>query len=208
MWRSPSTFDRSKPKYKPQPRVLVLCEDSKSSKVYLQDAAIYFRAYADVEVAHCGRTDPQGIVAEAIARQHSFEEVYCVIDRDGHEKFNEAIALASPHPKVTVRASHPCYEFWLLLHFRKTRKEYASVGKYSSCDVLARDLMKEEGMHTYTKGDTEGLFDKLVDRLPVARIRAAQIWQEATADGGWNPTTTLHELIGTFEELGRPKQSS
>ena len=42
MARAPSRFDRKKPSLQQQARVLVLCEDSKSSRTYLQDAADYF----------------------------------------------------------------------------------------------------------------------------------------------------------------------
>ena len=139
MARQPSRFDRPKPRFKPQPRVLVLCEDTKSSLSYLTEAALHFRA--DAKVDHCGKNDPLGIVTEAVERQHRFDTVYCVIDKDQDKKFDEALALAAENrEKIVVIASYPCYEYWLLLHFRKTRKPYISAGKNSSCDLLVKDL--------------------------------------------------------------------
>lgn len=40
--------------------MVVLCEDSKSGKRYLEEAAFHFRAKAQVEIAYCGVTHPSG----------------------------------------------------------------------------------------------------------------------------------------------------
>ena len=205
MARKSSLFQRKKPSFKPQVRVLVICEDTKSSLQYLKDAAHYFRAYAEVDIVHCGKNDPLNIVKEAMERQRLFDHVYCAIDRDRHEWFDEALAVASGHKKISVIASYPCYEFWLLLHFQKMRKPYTGVGKNSSGDLLVKDLCKEAGMENYAKGSSEILFDKLIDRLPTARQRAAQVMAEALNDGDLNPSTRLHELIECFESLGKPQ---
>ena len=206
MARQLSRFDRPKPRFKPQPRVLVLCEDTKSSLSYLKEAAHYFRSQAEVEIAHCGKNDPLSIVTVAVKRQRDFDTVYCAIDRDQHETFDEALALATAHSgKVVVIASYPCYEYWLLLHFRKTRKPYASVGNSSSCDLLTKDLRKEAGMDNYAKGVPDNLFGELLDRLPDARQRANEMLTAAINDDELNPSTRLHDLIALLELLGTPQ---
>ena len=204
MARKSSPFERKKPSFKPQTRVLVICEDTKSSLQYLKDAAQYFRAYAEVDIINCGKNDPVGIVEAAVERQPRFEHVYCVIDRDADKKFNEALAMANTK-KITVIASYPCYEFWLLLHFQKTRRPYIGVGKSSSGDLLVKDLCKVAGMENYAKGSSENLFERLIDRLPTARQRAAQLMAEALNEGELNPSTRLHDLIEQFEFLGKPQ---
>lgn len=205
MARKSSPFERKKPSFKPQPRILVICEDTKSSLKYLKDAAHHFRAYAEVDIVHCGKNDPLNIVQEAIERQRLFDHVYCAIDRDRHEGFDEALAVASGYKKISVIASYPCYEFWLLLHFQKTRKPYTGVGNNSSGDLLVKDLCKATGMESYAKGSSEDLFERLIDRLPTARQRSAQVMAEALKDGELNPSTRLHDLIGCFESLGKPQ---
>lgn len=205
MARAPSRFDRKQPSLKQQARVLVLCEDSKSSRLYLQDAANHFRAYAEVEILHCGKNDPKGIVAEAVKRQKLYDHVYCAIDRDSDPKFDAALSQAGAHAKVTVIASYPCYEYWLLLHFGKNRKSYMPAGNHSSGDLLVKDLCKKDGMGGYDKGATRNLFDDLFSRLPDARKFAKETLAEAIADGGLNPSTQLHELIDLFEKLGTPQ---
>jgi RloB-like protein len=205
MARSANSFKRPKPRFKPQARVLVLCEDSKSCLQYLKDAARHFRSYAEVEIAHIG-TDPRNIVQEAINRKRNFDTVYCAFDRDRHERFDEALTLAAANTdKVVVIASYPCYEFWLLLHFGRTRKPYSGVGSNSAGDLLVRDLCQREGMGGYDKGNSQALFERLLSKLPDARNWSAAVLAEAIDVNELNPSTRLHELIARFEELGTPQ---
>jgi hypothetical protein len=103
-------FSRHKPRFKPQPTVLVICEDSKSSKYYLDDVNIHFRAQIKVRVAHIGRTDPKGIISEAVRQRKDFERVFCVIDRDEHPQFDQAINSVAKTSGVEVICSYPCFE--------------------------------------------------------------------------------------------------
>lgn len=203
MGRPASSFSRKKPKYKPEAKVLVICEDVKSCRVYLQDAAIYFRSNAVVEVTHCGNTDPLGIVKDAIKRKKHHEEVYCAVDRDTHDNFEAAIKLAEQN-KIKMIVSYPCYEFWLLLHFHLNRKPYAATGGASACDNLISDLCRKPGMKGYTKGGSEGLFNQLIGKLPRAIKNSEKVLIQATEDGELNPSSRLHELIRKFEGLGAP----
>lgn len=195
---------RAQPTLKIQPRVLILCEDAKSCLDYLKDAARNFRAYAEVEIAHTGHTDPLGIVSVGIQRQRVFESVVCVIDRDTHENFNEAIRMADEN-SIKMIVSYPCYEFWLFLHFRYSRAGYVAAGKFSAGEVMARTLCNEPEMADYEKGKNTGIFRKLIDRLPLARKRSLQIHTEAVEDqGDMNPSTSMHQLMDFFEELQKP----
>src|ERR1700753_191407 len=100
MARDASSFKRGAARYAPQPTVLVICEDLKSSKNYLEDVAIDFRVKVHVEISHRGKTDPLGIVEEAIDEQKKFDRVYCAIDRDNHANFDAALRKASKHLNV------------------------------------------------------------------------------------------------------------
>ncbi len=205
MAKSSESFRRRGARFKPQPRVLVLCEDSKSALRYLQDAARHFRSHAVVKVAHCGRTDPIGIVEEAISSVHNFEVTYCVIDRDSHESFDQALLRARGFDgSIKVVPSYPCYEFWLLLHFRFTRAPIAAVGAQSSGARMVAVLRSEEGMDDYEKGSTKSIFDHLLDLLPVAKDNAARVLVAALVEQEMNPSTELHALIEVFERLGLP----
>ncbi|CAN5687518.1 hypothetical protein BH09PSE5_BH09PSE5_11620 [soil metagenome] len=193
MARTASSFARRPARFKPQPRILILCEDAKSCRIYLMEDAQHFRCHVDVVIAHAGRTDPRGIVEEGKKRHGDYEAVYCAIDRDTHETFDEAVRSASESPAIDLIVSHPCYEFWLLLHFRKTRSPFACSGNYSAADNVGRVSRMEPGMDAYAKGKAEGLFEALLAKLPEARSRAQQILVEALDEEEMNPSTRLHD---------------
>lgn len=208
--RSSSSFARGRAKFKAQARVLVLCEDSKSSKTYLEDASRYFRATAQVQIAHPGKTDPLGVVQAGIQQQSAFDAVYCVIDRDSHANWEQAIGLARGHTKINMIRSFPCFEFWLLLHFGYTRAGYARAGAMSAADQVVRDLKQKPGMRDYAKGSIEGLFNKLCGEeevtLNTACTHGDRTLTEAEADGELNPSTELQLLIRELRKLGSPEQ--
>jgi len=205
MARSQESFNRPNPRFQPQPTVLIICEDTKSGKRYLEDACNQFRVGAQVEIIHCGKTDPKNIVLEAKRRKAKFDNVFCAIDRDTHTTFDEAVQLALASPKVTLVVSHPCFEFWLLLHFRYTRKPYMRSGSDSPADVLIRDLCTYPNMTDYAKGNSASVFDLLFDLLPTARKNAHQAFSEAVSCDELNPSTEVHKLLDFLENLGKPQ---
>ncbi|MBI3230389.1 MAG: RloB domain-containing protein [Burkholderiales bacterium] len=198
-----ANFNRKPAKFKPQPKVLVICEDSKSAKHYLEDAAIYFRAQLEVKIIHCGKTDPLGIAKEALREQKNYDQIFCVIDRDTHETFSAAQQAVQKAEKVRLITSYPCYEFWLLLHFGYSCKPYIASGKKSAAELVAADLRKKPEMQDYDKA--ERLFALLTSNLPQARKHATRILQDAHKTGEFNPSTALHELLSHFETLGQPQ---
>lgn len=199
MARSAASFNRAKPRFKPQPTVLVICEDSKSGKRYLEDASAYFRVKVQVEICHCGKTDPVSIVNEAVARKGKFDRVFCAIDRDTHANFEKALDAAKSHPKVDVVVSYPCFEFWLLLHFGYSRKPHSS-------ESLIKDLRANPGFEDYDKGGDRNVFRILENRFSEARRFAPIVLAEAIESGEMNPSTRLHELLAYFEELSQPQK--
>ncbi len=204
-------FNRSKPKFKPQPKVLVICEDSKSGKKYLEDASFGLRANVPVKQVRIEHHSPAPlkIVEHAVKQTGKYDDVYCVIDRDTHETFDEALKLAKTSAKIKIIASYPCYEFWLLLHFIHPNdlKEYKPIGKLSPADVLIKDLCRCEGMENYEKGDDKNLFEYLRDKgFSKAKENSPLILANAKARGKMNPSTQLHELIDYFEVLSQPQR--
>lgn len=205
MSRTGASFGRGKPKFKEQPAVLIVCEDSKSSLTYLRDAKSTLRVLADVEIDHPGKTNPLGIVKHAIGRKKNYDFVYCVIDRDTHEDFDEAMTLAR-NSDVRMIVSYPCFEYWLLLHFKFSRKAYTAVGKKSPGDQMVRALKDCDGMANYEKGSQVSLFEKLRGNpLQTARRNAERALNAAIEEREFNPSTTLHTLIAEFERLAAPQ---
>jgi len=208
MARTVTSFKRPKSRFKPQPTILVICEDTKSGKHYLEDASLHFRAKVLVEIYHCGKTDPLSIVKEAISRQGKFDKVFCAIDRDTHATFCEALRLAKTSKKVDIIASYPCFEFWLLLHFGYSRKPYAAVGKNSAADLLIKDLRTHSVLENYDKGEALGVFNLMLENgFAEARRIAPKVLTEAKESAEMNPSTRLHELLDFFEKLSSHQQA-
>lgn len=202
MARTATSFNRRKFSLKPEPIVLVICEDTKSGKRYLEDARDYFRVRVEIEITHCGKTDPKGIVEKAISRQKDFDRVFCAIDRDTHKNFDEALNLAHTSKKVEVIASYPCFEFWLLLHFRNSRKPYTAVGKYSAADLVIKDLRTYPCMKDYDKGQDQNIFKLMLENgFTKARQIAPKVLDEAIASGEMNPSTQLWMNLKNYLNL-------
>lgn len=196
--RTSKSFARGGPKYKSEPTVLVVCEDSKAGKTYIEDAALYYRVNVVIKVVHINNTDPLGIVKEGIAQCRSYERIFCVIDRDTHENFDEAIQLAKKYEQLVVIASYPCSEFWYLIHYCRSRKSYAHAGRKSPGKQQLDALL---GHYPNYEKSATGLFKELLDKLPTAKQNAEWALQEAAIDGNLNPSTKIHELIAFIEGL-------
>lgn len=200
-------FDRKPARFKQQPTVLVICEDTKSSKCYLEDASLHFRVKVQVEIVHCGKTDPKGIVEAAINRQKNFDEVFCVIDRDTHKNFAEALNLAKTANKIEIITSYPCFEFWLLLHFGYNRKPYSQTSKHSAADLVIKDLRAQPLLKDYDKGSVKNLFNVMLNNgFTEARRVAPKVLAEAENTGEMNPSTQLHILLNRFDSLSKPQE--
>lgn len=206
MGRTSKSYERRKPAFKAEPSTLVLCEDSKSSKRYLEDAAGHFRAQAEIDIVHCGLTHPSGIVEEAIRRSNKYDHIYCVIDRDTHNCFEKALILARNQPKITVIPSYPCFEFWLILHYGHCRKPFNSTGRNSPGEEAVAWLRKLPLMNDYSKSAKLGVFKLLLgERFDNARKISPQILAQAKEEGSLNPSTEIHLLIDVFEKLSSPQ---
>ncbi len=203
--RNAASFARRNARFVPQPTVLVLCEDSKASIAYLNDAARHFRASPSIRIVHPSRTDPLGIVEEALKQRARWDEVHCVFDRNGHHNFDAALQRAGSHAGVVVVPSYPCFEYWFLLHFAYTRSPFMAVGTKSACDRVNDALRQHAGMSDYDKGGVDGLFGRflLEGRLSVARDNAQKAVTDAQAVGELNPSTRMHLLIDRIEALGK-----
>lgn len=205
MARDAKSFKRKEPRFQPIPTVLILCEDLKSGKRYLEDAALHFRSNAKVEIAHCGVTHPLGIVEKAVERQSKFDKVYCAVDRDTHESFDQALLLATRHEKIQVIASYPCFEVWLLLHFGYTRRPFTRSGNRSAGDCVSAELKKKPGMDAYEKGANVRYFNQLLgEPLTTARAQSPRVLADAIANREPNPSTEIHLLIDVIENLSKP----
>ncbi|MBO0868053.1 MAG: RloB domain-containing protein [Micromonosporaceae bacterium] len=104
--------------------IAIVCEGAKTEKIYLDGVRIQRRlATARLRVVGLG-ADPLRVVEEAESFLPDFDHAWAVFDVEAagphgtpHRRLKQAIARAE-RSGVKCAISHPCFELWLLLHFR------------------------------------------------------------------------------------------
>jgi len=175
----------------------VVCEGRVTEPEYVRGFSRWCRnPLVEVEVAE-GHGVPLTLVRIAKARKHasgrearrardenlSFDEVWCVFDVDEHPALGEAREMARANG-IRLAVSNPCFELWLLLHFRE------SPGARHRHEV---QRMVAELIPGYDKHVDLG---RLGSGYPEAVRRAARLDEEAEAmdEAGRNPSTGVHRL--------------
>lgn len=204
-FRSAKSFNRSvKGTRAPYERVLIVCEGEKTEPNYFRSLKDYLRlATSNVTVTgECG-SDPSSVVAKAKdevtktkkekSQGSGFDKVYCVFDKDKHERYSEAIDTAKANGFIPI-TSIPCFEVWVLLHFMFTASPYtASKGK-SICAQVINKVRSKSGFANYQKG-AKTYFHDLLDKLPTASANAKKLRSQNLASGTDNPSTMIDNLI-------------
>lgn len=198
-------------------RILIVSEGSKTEPNYFRELRAAYRLHtANVEVrpSEYGTTPVQVVqYAQNLFQSGNrylkiqpgaFEKVYAVFDRDDHENYHEALALASSldgklvsdaEQPVSFHAivSIPNFELWLLLHFE---------------DVLApihRDaVMHRLKLHlpSYNKASCNA-FAVTVSNLPVAIQRADRLAERFSMYTAPEPFTGIVDVVKLLTMLRR-----
>ena len=195
---------RRRPKREPYDRVLIVCEGAKTEPNYFSELARHYKlSTANIEIVGAG-ADPLAIVKEAIESQkrerrngEKYDKVYCVFDRDEHARFQQASLLAQ-RSKLQLGRSWPCFEFWLLLHFRFSRRPYVRSHGRSPAENCIRDLRQH--WPDYEKA-RNGVFLQLRHTLEDAKECADRAEVDVAQTGNSNPSTEVHRLVTYLEDL-------
>lgn len=188
-------------------RYLIVCEDAKSSRLYLE-AFPFDRAIVQVATeGGCGETLSvvnRGLAlrAEALKAGTPFVETYCVIDRDDHpeDRYRSAFEVANQFNDLHVIWANEAFELWYLLHF-----QYLDAG-------LRRDLINEKLSErlesSYDKADAS-IYERLLSRQSVAIKNADSLKKEHAASAKpWfeNPSTNIQDLVRLLNQLAALNQ--
>jgi hypothetical protein len=194
---------RVRPPRRAQRRFLILCEDEKSSVLYLKKFPIA-RQVVQVECFGTGmNTDSIMEVAltrkkDAINADAPYEAIWVVFDRDSFpgDRYYRAFDLVRNHlhPEVTACWSNECFELWYLLHFglRQTAITRSEINR-----ELTRLLERE-----YTKNDAT-IYEALLHKLDTAiqngkRLARINAERDVRLE---NPSTKVHQLIIALRNL-------
>lgn len=193
-------------------RYLIVCEGSKTEPQYLQELLDDLRIRPQVvRVARNDGVSPDRVVAHALALYEedkltgdAFDRVYCVFDRDRHTTFDAAVQrtkdlTANGKPFVAI-TSTPCFEVWLLLHFRYSDQPFHPAGKKSVGDQVVSALKSIPMFAKYGKGE-KGVYGKLKDKLSIALENAERLRRSGAATGSINPATDADELVKAIQLL-------
>lgn len=213
--RNRGSLTRPTPRREPYDRVLIVCEGSKTEPNYLKELVAHYRlSSANIQITGEGGAAPNSVVGYAIElfeKDPDYDRVYCVFDRDGHPTFHAAVQqvqdkrLIRRSGRKKIGEAHfeaitsiPCFEYWVLLHFRDTT---AHMSRFA--DLLPY-MRKVPELCMYDKG-ARGLFGVTHAQLYAALDRADRANRAAEAACTDNPTTRMPELIRYLLQLANKK---
>lgn len=199
--RRPNSYARRGPQQEPYDMVLIVCEGMKSEPAYFRGLqAAYRLSSANIHVMSANGSDPMSIVKFAeveMKRMNEYDRAFCVFDRNGHTNYDAALDRIDSSPdgqtgKLQAITSWPCFEIWLLLHFRYSTAPFNCAGSESSCDRATRELLKF--FPDYTKG-RQTIFEDLAGQMSSAITHAKQLHAHNKNCRALNPSTRIHTLV-------------
>jgi hypothetical protein len=200
----------------PRQRILVLCEGEKTEPEYIRGLQRWCRNHLVEVIIPKERGVPLTLVrlakerhaaAQAEAKRHrddllGFDRVWCVFDVDEHPGLSEAIDMAGANG-IELAISNPCFELWLLLHFRESPGARHRHRVQAMMKAFVTRYDKEIDFSVYEPGYMDAM------RRALALGRAC----EADGEPHRNPSTGvagLTEIIRRDSSAGRdatPDQS-
>jgi len=188
-------------------RVLIVTEGSETEPTYFKDLCAdpdYRLSTVDVD-GSCD-SNPLSVVEHGLTRfedDGDYDHLYCVFDRDRHDGFQDAVQWLNdvrdpPEWDVHWTYSVPCFEYWVLLHYKSTGRRFNHPD--SPCGQVVDEV--ENYLPNYGKG-MKGLYKKTKDRLETAMDHARQRWSQTKNRGydDYSPRTKVHELISHLRNL-------
>jgi RloB-like protein len=202
-----SAYRRRGPVREPYDVVLIVCEGRKTEPNYFNGLKLaHGLSNMNLKVHQPSGHDPMSLANFAIQeldRDKECDRGYCVFDRDGHAGFEDAVRTiqTSRHGRegrLFAITSVPCFEIWVLLHYRYSSAAYVTGGGRSACERVIHDI--REYYAAYTKA-SRSIFDDLAPYTDQALRHAARLEQHNNTSGGCNPSTKMHHLVDYLAKL-------
>lgn len=178
-----------------RPLHLFICEDSKSSKFYME--GLGKANNINIKAENADGTSPENVLRTAKEKISMFQDegtatVYCLFDKDDCEdvKFKKVIADCKSAGIVSA-TSIPCYEYWLLLHLKKTNQPFSNAQE--CCEAFRAEYNKAFNRR-YNVKDLKArkeIFEDLKDKLDTAIKNAESLKLKENE----NPYTNMHKVI-------------
>lgn len=201
-----SGHNRSTPRRDPYDMVLIVCEGETEEKYFKGVVNAFQLNTANVLIPNnTAGSSPRKVVDFAVSEYNKakeFDRIYCVIDKDDHSQYQEALdfvrrkKLKKGHTMHAV-PSVPCFEFWILLHYKLTTQSFY-LGQGSACKRVYLEL--KQFIPDYEKASNT-LFQITKDRMEKAIINAEKVLKHSTTAGTDDPSTKIHELVLYLHQL-------
>lgn len=151
----------------------------------------------NIKAENADGTSPENVLKSAEEKQKLFKDkgivqIYCLFDKDdcADDKFNQVIQKCKEAGFIDA-VSVPCYEYWLLLHLKRTNQPFKDAKE--CCEAFRTEYNKKfNTKHTvkYLKAKTD-IFEDLKNNLDVALANADSLELEETSC----PYTNMHKVI-------------
>ena len=206
--RKEAALRTHKPKRRPKHRILIVSEGKATEKDYFQ----YYQEQVRNPLVHVEMAKETGVpktVVEIAIRERNnaaqtakaekdenllWDEVWAVFDVDEHPHLEEAITSANKE-NITMAISNPCFELWLLLHFKDQR---ASIHRHNA----------QSDVKTFLRDYGKALDDKNLALIYQGYAHALKRAQSLDAEAlhheamGRNPTTGVYRLTESIRAGG------
>ncbi len=209
--RKLSGHSRNKASRDPYDMVLIVCEGETEEKYFKGLVNALQLNTANVLIPNnTAGSSPRNVVDFAIKKYNEtkdFDKVYCVIDKDNHSQYQEALDFVrrkkfkKGHSMYAV-TSVPCFEFWILLHYKMTTQGFYR-GPGSACRLVIREL--NPFIPDYEKASAD-LFNITRDRMDNAIQNAQTVIKHCATAGTDDPSTKVHEFVIYLRQLKDTKQ--
>jgi len=204
--RQLSELKRKQARRAPYDMVLIVCEGETEEKYFKGLVRSLQLNTANIRIPkNTAGSTPRNVVEFAIQEYNvsrDYDRVYCVIDKDRHIQYFEALDMVkrkrlNKYHSMHAITSVPCFEFWILLHFKMTtRSFYNSPG--SPCMQVIKEL--KPYIPEYEKASAT-LFDITKDRLNEAIQHAEKVLAHCRSAMTDDPSTKVHELVSYLKQL-------
>lgn len=181
----------------PRPRILIVCEGEVTEPEYFTGLSAWCKNPRVRIQLEPGAGDPRRIVdrakklkqnAQSEAKREKdenllFEEVWAVFDVDDHLHLQDARQNARD-AQIELAISNPCFELWLLLHFRDSPGMQHRDHIASMLRGFLREYHKSVAFQLVSHGYN----------LAVARAQRLEVAAIDADEGGRNPSTGVWRL--------------
>lgn len=202
--RTETIIERPEPVLNEKPTILIVCEGKNTEPSYFNQFRLTSATIKPVGEGY----NTISLVNRAIqiANQTSYEQVWCVFDKDDFDSvdFNDAILLADANG-FGIAYSNQAFEYWILLHFNDHQGGGMHRDEYN--DKLNKSLKEFNISYDGKKSKivTEGIFELLdgidektgKERKMLAIERAEKIYDGLDNNNPANEesSTTVFRLI-------------